>query len=77
MPAFADEATIRKVLEAKLGGAKIEGVQRGPLGLCEVRFRADDGVHIVYTDAAARTSSSARSTRPRPTGPHRRRACAS
>jgi thiol:disulfide interchange protein DsbC len=53
MPAFGNEATIRKVLESKLGGAKIEGVERGPLGLWEVRFRGEDGVHILYTDAAA------------------------
>ena len=53
MPAFGNEATIRKVLEPKLGGAKIEGVERGPLGLWEVRFRGEDGVHILYTDAAA------------------------
>src|SRR5258708_3938799 len=36
---LADEATIRKVVEAKLGGVKIEGVQPGPLGLFEVRLR--------------------------------------
>ena len=53
IPAFGNEATIRKVLESKLGGAKIEGVERGPLGLWEVRFRGEDGVHILYTDAAA------------------------
>jgi len=53
MPALADEAQIRKVLETKLGGAKIEGVERGPLGLYEVRFRGEDGVRILYTDATA------------------------
>jgi thiol:disulfide interchange protein DsbC len=53
MPALADEAKIRKVVEEKLGGVKVEGIQRGPLGLYEVRFRADDGMHIVYTDATA------------------------
>jgi thiol:disulfide interchange protein DsbC len=53
MPAFADEAQIRKVLEPKLGGAKIEGVERGPLGLYEVRYRGEDGVRILYTDATA------------------------
>ena len=52
-PALADEAQIRKVVEEKLGGVKVEGVQRGPLGLYEVRFRAADGVRIVYTDATA------------------------
>ena len=53
LPALADEALIRKVLEPKLGGAKIEGVERGPLGLWEVRYRSEEGVRILYTDAAA------------------------
>jgi len=50
---LADEATIRKVVEAKLAGAKVEGVQPGPLGLFEVRFRGASGQRIVYTDANA------------------------
>ena len=53
MPALADEAKIRKVVEEKLSGVKVEGIQRGPLGLYEVRFRSEDGMHIVYTDATA------------------------
>jgi thiol:disulfide interchange protein DsbC len=53
VPALADEAQIRKVVEEKLGGAKVEGIQRGPLGLYEVRFRSGDGIRIVYTDANA------------------------
>ena len=53
MPALADEAKIRKVVEDKLGGVKVEGVQRGPLGLWEVRFRSAEGMQIVYTDATA------------------------
>jgi len=52
-PALADEAQIRKVVEEKLGGVKVEGIQRGPLGLYEVRFRSGDGMRIVYTDATA------------------------
>jgi thiol:disulfide interchange protein DsbC len=32
---------------------KVEGVQPGPLGLYEVRFRGADGVRVVYTDADA------------------------
>ena len=52
-PAFANEALIRKVLEPKLGGATIEGVERGPMGLWEVRYRGEDGVRILYTDASA------------------------
>jgi thiol:disulfide interchange protein DsbC len=52
--AVANEAHIRKVIEAKLGGAKVEGVQPGPLGLYEVRFRSSSGgVRILYTDASA------------------------
>jgi thiol:disulfide interchange protein DsbC len=51
--AFADEAQIRKVVEAKLGGVKVEGVQPGPLGLYEVRFRVPSGLRVVYTDANA------------------------
>jgi thiol:disulfide interchange protein DsbC len=53
--AFANEAQIRKNLEPKLGGGKIEGVQPAPVaGLWEVRFRGQDGtLRLVYTDAAA------------------------
>src|SRR5574341_2193508 len=53
--ALADEAQIRRVLEPKLGGGKIEGIQPAPLaGLYEVRFRGGDGsMQIVYTDANA------------------------
>ena len=50
--ACADEAQIRKVVESKLS-VKVEGVQPGPLGLYEVRFRGADGVRVVYTDADA------------------------
>jgi len=51
---WADEAQIRKVLEPKLGGAKIEGVQPGPFpGLWEVRFRTERGMRVLYTDATA------------------------
>ena len=49
--ALADEAQIRRVMEEKLGGVKIEGVQPGPLGLYEVRFRSSSGMRVVYTDA--------------------------
>jgi thiol:disulfide interchange protein DsbC len=50
--AHADEARIRKVVEEKTG-AKVEGVQPGPLGLFEVRFRSSSGVRLLYTDADA------------------------
>jgi thiol:disulfide interchange protein DsbC len=53
MSAHADEAKIRKVVESKLGGVKIEGIQPGPLGLYEVRFRGPNGMQVVYTDANA------------------------
>jgi thiol:disulfide interchange protein DsbC len=50
--AGANEAEIRKNLEPKIGGAKIEGVQPAPIaGLFEVQIRAAEGVQIVYTDA--------------------------
>ena len=52
--AQANEAQIRKALEAKLGGAKIEGVQPAPVtGLWEVRLRTERGLRILYTDATA------------------------
>jgi len=50
--AAANEAAIRKALEAKLGGAKIEGVQPAPVpGLWEVRVRTAQGRQLFYTDA--------------------------
>ena len=50
----ANEAQIRKALEPKLGGAKIEGVQPAPVaGLWEVRVRTERGLRILYTDAVA------------------------
>ena len=53
-PALADEAKIRKALEPKLGGAKIEGIQPAPVaGLWEVRLRTERGIRILYTDASA------------------------
>jgi len=53
LPAFGNEATIRKALADKLDGARIEGVQPAPMpGLWEVRYRTSDGVRILYTDAA-------------------------
>jgi thiol:disulfide interchange protein DsbC len=53
-PVLADEAKIRKALEPKLGGAKIEGVQPAPVaGLWEVRLRTERGLRIIYTDANA------------------------
>ncbi|HEX2566545.1 MAG TPA: DsbC family protein [Burkholderiales bacterium] len=52
--ASADEAAIRRVMESKLGGAKIEGIQPAPIaGLYEVRYRAAEGIGVFYTDANA------------------------
>jgi thiol:disulfide interchange protein DsbC len=51
--ALADDAAIRRALEPRLGGAKIDGIQPGPIpGIYEVRFRTAEGVRIVYTDAS-------------------------
>jgi thiol:disulfide interchange protein DsbC len=52
--AHADEAQIRRVVEAQLEGAKVEGVEPAPLGLYEVRVRTPRGVQVVYTDTNAR-----------------------
>lgn len=50
--ARADEARIRQSIEAKLGGAKVEGVLPTPVGgIFEVRFQSRDGPQIIYTDA--------------------------
>ncbi len=51
-PALADEARIRKAIEVKLGGAKVEGVQATPIpGIFEVRFQSRNGLQIIYSDA--------------------------
>lgn len=50
--ALAEETLIRKALEAKLGGAKVDGVQATPVpGVFEVRFQSRNGPQIVYSDA--------------------------
>jgi thiol:disulfide interchange protein DsbC len=50
--ARANEAQIRRALEPKLGGAKIEGVAPAPVsGLWEVRVRSEKGgVRVLYAD---------------------------
>jgi 2-polyprenylphenol 6-hydroxylase len=55
VPALANEAQIRRVLESKLGGARIEGIQPAPIsGLWEVHFRSErGGMQVIYTDATA------------------------
>jgi len=52
LPALADEAQIRRALEAKLGGDRIDAVQETPLaGIFEVRIQGHEGPQIIYTDA--------------------------
>lgn len=49
--AIADDQLIRRVIEPKLNGAKIEAVQPSPIpGLMEIRFRTSQGIQIIYTD---------------------------
>jgi thiol:disulfide interchange protein DsbC len=51
--ATANEAAIRKAIEPKIGAARIEGVQPGPMpGLWEVRVRTARGMQVIYTDPA-------------------------
>ena len=53
--AHADEQVIRKVLEAKLSGAKILSVKRLPYaGLYEVALQQGEQPRIFYTDGEAR-----------------------
>jgi thiol:disulfide interchange protein DsbC len=49
---WGNEAQIRRALEPKLGGAKIEGVAPAPVsGLWEVRVRSEKGgVRVLYAD---------------------------
>lgn len=49
----ADDAQIRRVIEAQIDGAKVEGIEPAPLGLYEVRVRTARGVQVVYSDATA------------------------
>lgn len=49
--AGANEQLIRKSIEPKLNGARIEAIQPSPIpGLMEVRFRTPQGIQILYTD---------------------------
>ena len=51
--ARADEAAIRKSLEPKMGGARIESVSPTPIpGLFEVQYRSSGGIELVYTDGS-------------------------
>lgn len=51
MAAGANEQLIRRAIEPRLNGAKIEAVQPSPIpGLMEVRFRTPQGIQILYSD---------------------------
>ena len=55
LPAAANEAQIRKALEDRLEGVRIEGIAPSPMpGLWEVRYRTPRGVRVIYTDPAGR-----------------------
>jgi thiol:disulfide interchange protein DsbC len=50
---LANEAQIRKALEAKLGPNVIEGISAAPVpGLWEVRVRSSEGIELIYTDSS-------------------------
>jgi len=52
LSALADEAQIRRAVEAKLGGVRVDGVQATPVpGIFEVRIQGRDGPQILYSDA--------------------------
>jgi thiol:disulfide interchange protein DsbC len=52
LSAWADEAQIRKAVEPKLGGVRIDAIQASQIsGLWEVRFKSAEGMQILYTDA--------------------------
>lgn len=52
--ALADEAKIRRVVEAALGGAQVENVRPAPVpGFFEVHVQTGRGPQILYTDAEA------------------------
>lgn len=54
-PAFADEATVRRMVEEKVRGqAKVEAVRKAPWGdLFEVVVRGPEGPQIFYVDGKA------------------------
>lgn len=54
LSAVADEKAIRRVVEEKMAGSKIESIQPAPMaGLWEVTLRTEEGPRLVYTDAKA------------------------
>jgi thiol:disulfide interchange protein DsbC len=50
--AQADDAAIRKALEPKLGGVRIDAILPTPIpGLFEIQFRTPEGVQVIYSDS--------------------------
>ncbi|MBV8033055.1 MAG: DsbC family protein [Betaproteobacteria bacterium] len=50
--ARADDAAIRRSLEPKMGGVRIDSITATPVpGLFEVQYRSAEGVQVIYTDA--------------------------
>jgi thiol:disulfide interchange protein DsbC len=50
--AQADDAAIRKALEPKLGGVRIDAILPTPIpGLFELQFRTPEGVQVIYSDS--------------------------
>lgn len=55
LPAAADEAAVRRMIQDKLPGAQIESIQKMPSGdLYEVAIRGPDGLGIYYIDDEAK-----------------------
>lgn len=53
--AFADENAVRRLVETRLGDAKVLEVRRLPYGeLYEIALRNAQGVRVIYTDAGAK-----------------------
>jgi thiol:disulfide interchange protein DsbC len=51
--AHADDAAIRKALEPKLGGVRIDAILPTPIpGLFEIQFRTQSGVQVIYSDSS-------------------------
>jgi len=54
VPAFADDETLRRVIESRLG-VQVEGIGPAPIpGLFEIRFRSREGYRVIYSDASGR-----------------------
>src|SRR3954464_10702039 len=50
--AQADDAAIRKALEPKLGGSRIDAILPTPIsGLFEIQFRTPNGAQVIYSDS--------------------------